>query len=158
MTEDKSELLKKAVGTFGTTDKCSASGFILPDGKMLDMTGDIISDVRVEHDVIASLYPEGTRMVSRKFVNDTGAIRMHSMPNTTFLELDSKHDLTPEQVDTIRKCACREGLDPHRIVYDILAGDELIDSGESYGRFRDIPCNSVVNKFVNTFNIVKEGD
>ena len=152
------ELLKEAVDTFGTTDECSASGFILPDGKMLDMTSPIISDTRAEHNIIASLYPEGTRMVSREFVKDTGAIRMHSMPNTTFLELDSKHDLTPEQVTTIRKCACKQGLDPHRIVYDILSGDDLIDSGESFGRFRDIPCNAVVNKFINTVGMLKKGD
>lgn len=158
MTENKSKLLKKAVDKFGTTDKCSVSGYILPDGRMLDMTFPAIPDVRTEHSAIESIYPKGTTQVPRRFVKDTGAIRMATAPNTTFLELESTHNLTPEQISTIRECACKQGLEPHRIIYDILTEGKLIDSGEAAEKFRYVSCNMIVNKFVGMFNVVKKGD
>ncbi|MHA1289701.1 MAG: hypothetical protein ACTSPB_20145 [Candidatus Thorarchaeota archaeon] len=141
------ELIEKALEIFGVTNDCNQAGFILPDGKLLNMKSKH-EGTRVDHSIIGKIYEEEATQVARQFVSDTGAIRLHHAPNTTFVEIDKRNKPTFEQIESIRICACRQGLEPHRIVYDIYEGEE-IDSGQVDGGFRDLPCNTVVNKFIN---------
>ncbi len=149
-------MIKLAKRNFGTTKDCNIAAYILSDGKLLDFSMDLESG-KDDHVMIKEIYDrndsEGTESFDSiyitKFLHDTGSMRFHHGQNTTWVEMSNKHEPTFEQFEAVRVCACRQGLDPHRIVYDIRdKRGEIIKSGESREQFREVPCNTIVNKFM----------
>lgn len=142
-------MIEKALDEFGTTNDCSFGAYILPDGKLLDFE---VAAGRGEHHNISAIYPEkvGAYKSIAKFLHDTGSIRFNHGQNTTWVEMSEKHEPTFDQFEAVRACACRQGLDPHRIIYDIYGEKEgfVYQSGDVKSQFRELPCNTIVNKFM----------
>jgi len=105
--------VEKAVEFFGLTYKASESGYLLPDGRMLDFTGrsqvshdyirvgdiflpkrgrDFMTDRVVDHREISSAFPEGELYDSDlssmvQFMDKTGSIRMGMSPEVYYFTI-----------------------------------------------------------------------
>jgi len=146
----ESDLIEKALSLFGTTNDCNNAGYILPDGHLLNLKQDEKAG-RETHDAVRFLYDEAGEDIVKLFIKETGSIRLHHAQNTTFVEMDKQYEPTYEQMEAVRICACEQGLEPHRIVYDVFDYDNfnLVKTGDVTGGFHDLSCNKVVTKFIN---------
>jgi len=131
---------------FGTTSDCNEAGFILKDGSLLNLKGSSKMAGRDTHDIISMIF-SGKRNAVKEFMRETGAIRLHHSTNTDFLEIWAEHKPTNRQLATIRKCACYQGLDPHRIVYDIINDKGIVISDAVFSQWREVSCDIIVNRF-----------
>lgn len=84
-TEDRQKITEEAVQHYGLTDDLSEAGYILPDGRMLDLSGKNqggTPGVRsIEHRTVAMLpsidQPGDLSAAMTQFLNSTGAARIH---------------------------------------------------------------------------------
>jgi len=143
---------KKAKMTFTITDDCKETGYILRDGTLLVMKSDYPDgeSLHLDHSAVAVLYDRELLRPSVQFMRDTGAIRLSALSNTTNIEYIEEHGITDPQLSAINKCACIQGLQPHRIIYDKLdSKGKVKDSGDIKSNpYRDEPCSSLIRKFM----------
>lgn len=140
------DFAEKAKEIFGTTFDCGEAGFILPDGTLLSMKKGGAGQKFI-HSKVREVFSGDIKDPSRKFMQETGAVRIYPASNTTFLEILS-NDLSKEQKDAILFCACDEGKKPHRIVYDIIKNGEIIAGSFEQDEFLVPKCDEMVRRFV----------
>ena len=110
----RNPLIKKAKKRFGTTDNPLEAGYILPDGKMLDFSGEGVSnDRRMDHnevknimssrgDVEYSIHSKEASDDAIKFRKETKSMRFMKYENgSIYVETNTKP--TPEQIKTINE-------------------------------------------------------
>jgi hypothetical protein len=103
------EKLIKAKETFGTTDKCLISSFILPNGKVLDLRDR--DGYHQEHSAIKKIYPNKTQYEApTEFLFDAPALSLYSFKtqNSFGLDIPNSKRLTKKQWEKLEECICYE--------------------------------------------------
>lgn len=100
----KQELFTKAKQTFGVTKNYKETGWILPDGSMLDFSGGKIGKRPIDHRKIASILPDGTEGGEALFLFEkAGALRFAYISRGDLaVSLDVNADLTEAQWKQLR--------------------------------------------------------
>ncbi|HYE58558.1 MAG TPA: hypothetical protein VD948_08635 [Rhodothermales bacterium] len=105
--------LDAAVERFGVTDNPEDAGYLLPDGRLLNMrAGAEQYGKALYHAQVGQLYPAANGISERstisRFVRDTGAARMRYDPGIS-IDLDLAGPLTPQQLATAGRLLRQDG-------------------------------------------------
>jgi len=125
-TEDeKKQVYANSKKYFGTTQLCSAGGYILPDGTLLDFRNDVAKTLgqrsrRLEHEEIRwPIMKAGCQIKSNPrnvAIEELGLVRFHQTPS--FMSLEMSELPNPEQIKRIEECLVQ--LEPKaEIFFDI---------------------------------------
>jgi hypothetical protein len=131
--ENQIDLTKKAVKFFGVTTNSKQAGFILPDGRMLDLSGGISDGLRhLDHRYVARIMPAYVEAIDsdaalNTFLDVTQSIRLQNGP--TYAYFHSTVKPTPDQmvqIDSILKgkdevFLCINGLTAGGVSSDVVA-------------------------------------
>lgn len=115
------ELVKKAVDTFGTTDRLSDTGFLTRDGEGIAT----FADGKVDHDV--ALERMGLNLRPDQFQTATGALRI--VPGNREIDVTARLPMTREQANWIVEQAASNTM---RVEYahEKAPDDEAYESAE----------------------------
>lgn len=153
MVELKNVNLQEIVDFFGTHDKCNLPSFILPDGKMLNITDYNQWEKSTHDEALGKYHPALERF---QFQRDTGSIRYYPALDFINISLDIKNKITKQQKETLERCACFE--DNKDILYDFFKkyGEDAYAIVRASGTLDTDDCFNKIKKVEKDLQITRK--